>query len=97
MNRITLLRWSLVAVLGIGAGALLVTRPAPPAVALGVAELVGAALLVVPRTRVVGAVLLFAVLAAAAVLHAVLGQVPPIAFVVYAAALAVVMRREAVA
>ncbi len=81
------LRWSLALVLG--AGALLLLVHGRPALALPIAavELVGAALFVVPRTRRIGAVALVGSLAAAAVLHAALGAVPPPSFLVYAAAI----------
>ncbi len=104
MNEILWLRWSLAAVLGAGAVLLLVALAggghlglhAPLAAAIAVAEVAGAVLLVVPRTRRLGGAVLLATLAAAALLHALAGQVPPLAFVVYAAAIAVAMRREVV-
>jgi hypothetical protein len=89
----TWLRLALIAVLGGGAVMLLVRGPhAVPHVALGIAELVGAFLLAIPHTRKVGAALLLGVLVTAATLHAFGGEVPPLAFIVYAAALAVVAR-----
>jgi hypothetical protein len=101
---ITWLRWALAGVLGAGGGALAVSclqtgRPAVLLV-LGAAELVAAALFVVPRTLRAGGFALLAVLAVAAVLHAATGEAPPLAFVVYAAGIWAVMaerRRAAVA
>ena len=96
------LRWSLALVLGTGAAVLVVSclrgeRPAALAV-LGVAELVAAALFVVPRAIRTGGVALLAVLVAAAALHAASGEPPPISFAVYAAAIwAVTTERTRVA
>src|SRR5262245_3933334 len=97
----TLLCWSLAGVLGTG-GALLVVSclrggHAAPLIVLGAAELVAAVLFVVPRTLRAGGLALLAVLAAAAALHAAIGERPPISFVVYAAAIWAVMteRRRA--
>ena len=92
---VTWLRWALAIVLGTGAIVLLVGGPRGPLhLAIGTAELAGALLLLVARTRRAGACVLLAVLAVAAAVHAIGGQVPPLAFVVYAASLAVVMRGE---
>ena len=83
----TLLRWALAGVLG--AGAVMILRSGEVVhVAIGVAELVGALLLLVPRTRRLGGYTLLAVLAVAAAIHG-----PPLAFIVYAAAIVVAMRR----
>jgi len=91
--RNTCLRVALVLVLGGGAVLLLAHGPhAPPLVALGVSEALGALLLAIPRTRRLGGCVLLVVLAAAALFHALSGEVPPPAFLVYAAAIAVTMR-----
>ncbi|MGE5187083.1 MAG: hypothetical protein ACM31C_33770 [Acidobacteriota bacterium] len=87
------LRWAVAVVLGAGAIRLLAEPPPPLHAAIGLAELAGAALLLASRTRRVGAYVLLAVLACAAVVHALAGEVPPLAFVVYAAALVVAMER----
>ncbi len=94
---LSLLRWTLAAVLGVQ-GLALGLRPAGPdaalpeaaRVALGVLEAGGAALLLVPRTVVAGALLLALALAAAAAAHARLGIRPPLAYLVYLAALGAV-------
>jgi hypothetical protein len=101
-DRILTLRWSIALVLGVQAGLLLMrtARGLHPA-GLGIlagAELIGALLLLLARTTRPGAVLLFAALAVAALLHALEGAVPSAAYLVYAAALWVVAatpRREA--
>lgn len=102
---LTVLRWSIALVLGGGAALLLASVAhadhdlahlghAGGLVALGVAELVAAALFVVPRTLRLGGFGLLGVLAAAALLHAALGEVPSPSFVVYAAAIWVAMARR---
>ena len=101
---LTLLRWSLALVLGAGAAVLVVSclrgeSPAGLAV-LGIAEVLAAALFVVPRAVRPGGFALLAVLAVAAALHAASGEPPPISFAVYAAAIWAVMterKRAAVA
>jgi len=89
------LRWSLALVLGAGGAGLLVSlahagHPGGLAV-LGAAELGAAVLFVVPRTVRAGGVALLGVLGVAVVLHAVVGEAPPVSFVVYAAAIWVVV------
>src|SRR5438552_17599762 len=99
MAPVRILQWSLAVVLALGALLLLLdvaggasVHIAPPiAAALGVAELAAAVLFAVPATRRVGAVALWVLLAAAVVVHALHRQAPPPAFVVYAAAIWVVM------
>jgi hypothetical protein len=59
---------------------------------IAAAELLACMLLVVRRSRWVGAALLFATLAGAAVVHVVRGESPPGSFAVYGAALLVVGR-----
>jgi hypothetical protein len=86
----TLLRWSLGLVLDAPAVALAVKSHRAPLVALGVAEATGAVLLLVPRTRRAGAGVLLASLLLASGLHALSGELPPAAFLVYAAAIVVV-------
>jgi hypothetical protein len=96
----TLLRWSLALVLGCGALLLLVSLahgghaglPIAVAIALGAAELIAAVLFLVPRTVRLGGAALIGVLAVAAALHAMAGEVPPVSFVVYALAIWAVMR-----
>jgi hypothetical protein len=94
-----MLRWSIALVLGFGAAALLVhhdhagIEPAV-AIALAVVELAFAVLFAIPRTTRPGGFGLLAVLAAAAVVHIAIGQPPPIAFVVYAAAIWVVIKEK---
>src|SRR5262245_58188738 len=96
---LTLLRWSLAVVLSSGAALLLLSLahghpgvPPPLLAAVGVLELGGAILFVVPRTTNLGAAGLVASLAAAAVVHLAIGDAPPPAFLVYAAGIAVIVR-----
>jgi hypothetical protein len=90
MTATRVLRWSLSLVLGIPAIALALSARPAPLIAIGVTEAIGAVLLQPPRTRRLGAGLLLLALVAAAVLHALSGDRPPPAFLVYAAAIAVV-------
>jgi hypothetical protein len=80
---------ALAVVLGGGAAVALAHGAVIP---LASVELVAAALLVVPRTRRVGAIAMLGVLAAASILHASFGEVPPTSFVVDAVALVIVAR-----
>jgi hypothetical protein len=93
-REITWLRWIVAAVLGGGSVELLV-HGGHGAIgsALAIAELAGCTLLVMPRTRHIGAIALAAVLVAACIVHALVGEWPPPSFAVYAAALLVVGRR----
>src|SRR5678815_2461802 len=98
-----LLRWSIAGVLGAGGAILAVstlqTGRSAALIVLGGAELLAAALFIIPRTLRAGGFALLAVLAAAAALHAAIGDAPPLSFVVYAAAIWAVMteyRRAAV-
>lgn len=101
-DRIAWLRWSLALVLGAGAASLLLAIAtaghggvgAVVGTVLGVAELVAVVLLLWRATRRAGGVLVLAVLAAAALVHAHAGQAPPLAFVVYAVATLVVVQPE---
>ncbi len=93
------LRWALAAVLGTGAAMLLAASGGAHGavgVAIAAAELAGAVLLVVRRTRAIGAAILLVVLAGACMIHALVGEAPPLAFAVYAVALIVVARRREV-
>lgn len=90
MTATRVLRWSLSLVLGIPAIALVLSAPHAPLIAIGITEAIGALLLLPPRTRRLGAGLLLLALLAAAALHALSGERPPAAFLVYAAAIAVV-------
>jgi hypothetical protein len=92
MTTIRLLRWSLSLALGIPAVSLAASARHVPLVALGVVEAVGALLLQPRRTRGCGAGLLLASLLGASALHALAGEPPPAAFLVYVAAIAVVAR-----
>jgi hypothetical protein len=96
---LTALRWSVVIVLGGGAALLLLHgHPALPAwlgAALAAVELAGAVLFAVPATVPVGAAALIAALVAAAAIHIALGQPPPPAYAVHAAAIWVVVARRA--
>jgi len=89
----TLLRWSLSVALGAPAAALAVGSHRVPLIALGIAEAAGAVLLLPRRTRIVGAALLVSSLSSASVLHALSGELPPLSFLVYVAAIAVVAER----
>src|SRR5689334_16689251 len=85
-----LLRWSLAGVLGGAAALLLGTLArhghlASPLTAIATVEIVGAALLLIPRAVTTGAWLLLGTLAVAALFHFAHRQVPPAAFLVYAA------------
>ncbi len=99
----TLLLWSLSLVLG--GQALLVllhsllgrSTHGPPMALLVVtagAELLGALLLFVPQKRSLGGYLLLASLGLAMVLHVAMGEWPPAAYLVYAAAIRVVIRGD---
>lgn len=92
MKTTSLLRWSLSLALGIPAAALALHASHAPLIALGATEAAGAILLQPRRTRLVGAVLLVVSLVAATAIHATLGEWPPLAFLVYLAAIAVVVR-----
>jgi membrane protease YdiL (CAAX protease family) len=87
---IRLLRWSLSLVLGLPAVTLVASAHHAPLIAIGVTEAIGAALLQPRHTRRYGAGLLVLSLLAAAALHALSGESPPLAFLVYVAAIAVV-------
>jgi uncharacterized membrane protein YphA (DoxX/SURF4 family) len=90
-RQLTWLRWAIALALGSGAVQLLADGGhGPIGVALASAELLGCALLVVPRTRRAGALVLAIVLAAACAVHGAVGEWPPASFAVYAAALLVV-------
>jgi hypothetical protein len=90
----SLLRWSLAAVLGIQAIALLFDHAVRPliAVTLAALELAAIVLFLIPRTLIWGAILLIVVLALAAVVHLSLKQTPSVAYLVYAAAIWVVVQ-----
>src|SRR5262249_10200910 len=92
-----ILRWSIAVVLGLSAAVLLVHHDhagVVPAVAIALAavELGFAALFAIPKTTTVGGVGLLRVLVPAAIRPRPVGQTPPIAFVVYAAAIWTVLR-----
>jgi hypothetical protein len=76
-------------VLGYGAVDALVHGAVIP---LAIPEVAGAMLLVVPRTRRIGAIALVGVLVAASLLHAAIGEWPPPSFAVYAVALVAIAR-----
>jgi hypothetical protein len=86
----TLLRWSLSLTLGAPAMALAATSRHVPLVAIGAVEAAGAFLLLLPRTRLAGAVLLLLSLVAASTFHVLSGESAPPAVLVYAAAIVVV-------
>ena len=87
-----LLRWSLSLALGAPAAALAARSHHLGLKALGVTEALGAILLQPRRTRIAGAALLSLSLLVASVFHGVSGELPPIAFLVYLAAIAVVVK-----
>ena len=89
-----LLRWSLAAVLGVQALSLLFDHAVRPLVAvmLAAVELAAIVLFLIPRTLILGAVLLMLVLASAVVVHLSLGQTPSLAYLVYVAAIWVVVQ-----
>jgi hypothetical protein len=96
-RRIRLLQWALAGVLGLQGLALAfhdaavdAEVPAALRVALGLAEAGGALLFLLPRTVVAGGWVLAAALATAAGVHLGLGLAPPLAYVVYLAAIAAV-------
>lgn len=93
MTTMRLLRGSLSLVLGVPAIALAVSAPHLPLIAIAATEALGAVLLLPRPTRPYGAALLVLSLVAAAALHALSGERPPAAFVVYVAVIAVVARR----
>lgn len=100
---ITLLRWSLALVLGLGAVDLLISLahaghpglPSWAAAALGAAELGAALGLMVPRAIRPAGFALFGVLAVAAGSHVALGAAPPAGYLVYGAAIWVVVHDRA--
>jgi uncharacterized membrane protein YphA (DoxX/SURF4 family) len=97
---ITLLRWSIALVLGHGAVGLLTSlahggHPGLPpwaALVLGGAELAAAIGLVFPRATRPAGLVLIGTLAVAAAIHIALGAAPPASFLVYGAAIWVVIR-----
>ncbi len=97
---LTTLRIVLALVVGFYSVALIVTefrgRPHHALLLLGVVEVAGAILLVIPRTARVGGITLIAVFAFAAVFHALHGEMYTIGYLaVYAAsAFAVIPRRS---
>jgi hypothetical protein len=93
MSSIVVLRLTLAVVLGAQAAWLLAAHPAPPLVALAVAELAAVALFVIPRTLRWGAAAVVIVLAAASVLHLHAGEPPAPAFAVYLAAIWAIVRQ----
>ncbi len=90
----SLLRWSLSAVLGIQAISLLFDHPVQPliAVTLAALELAAIVLFLIPRTLIGGAILLIVVLALATAVHLSLKRTPSLAYLVYAAAIWVVVQ-----
>jgi hypothetical protein len=89
----SLLRWSLSLALGAPAVALAARSHHFGLKALGVIEALGAILLQPRRTRIAGAALLVLSLVVASVFHGISGELPPIAFLVYLAAIGVVVSR----
>ena len=87
-----LLRWSLSLALGAPAAALAARSHHLGLKALGVTEALGANHVQPRRTRIAGAALLSLSLLVASVFHGVSGELPPIAFLVYLAAIAVVVK-----
>ena len=65
--------------------------PAALRVSLGLLEAAGAVLFVVPRTATAGGVILATSVALAAAVHLALGAKPPLAYLVYLAAIAAVL------
>ena len=90
----SLLRWSLAAVLGVQALSLLLDRAVRPliSVTLAAVELAAIVLFLIPRTLILGAILLFLVLASAVVVHLSLNQTPSLVYLLYAAAISVVVQ-----
>jgi hypothetical protein len=82
----------LAVVLGGGGVLTLAHGTAALVIPLAVAEVIASVLLVVPRTRRLGALVLVGVLALASILHASFGEWPPPSFAVYAVALVVIAR-----
>jgi len=99
LRDLRILHWTTAAVLGLLAGSLLVHEihgggRARGAIAVGVVEVAGALLFVVPATVRIGGVLLLLSLMTAAAVHGAMGQAPPAAFLVYAAAIWTVLRER---
>ena len=99
LHRVRLLHWTTAAVLGFLATSLLVHEihgggRARGAIAVGVVEVAGALLFVVPATVRIGGAVLLLTLIVAAVVHGAMGQAPPAAFLVYAAAIWTVLREH---
>jgi hypothetical protein len=91
MRPIVLLRWCLGLVLA-GKGLVLVLHAESVLVrAAATAEVVAGLLFLAPRTLALGSGLLLAVLAFVAILHGAEGEWPPAAFLIYAAAVSVVL------
>jgi hypothetical protein len=79
-------------VLGIPAVVLAMSSRQVPLIAIGVIEALGAVLLQPRRARLYGGGLLVLSLVGASGFHAMSGQQPPAAFIVYVAAIAVVVK-----
>jgi len=96
---VRILHWTTAAVLGFLAGSLLVHEihgggRARGAIAVGVVEVAGALLFVLPATVMIGGALLLLTLVVAAAVHGAMGEAPPVAFFVYAAAIWTVLREH---
>jgi len=96
LHRIRLLHWTTAAALGFAAGSVLAhqihggSRKALVAMAV----VVGALLFVVPATLRIGGALLLLTLVTASAVHGAMGEAPPVAFLVYAAAIWTVLREH---
>jgi hypothetical protein len=93
-NPIRLLQWVLCAVLAFQSGALLLRSDnrSATSIALAAVELGAIALFLVPRTLLAGAILLAGVLAVAFARHLTRMGGPPLGFLVYGAAIWVVVQ-----
>lgn len=100
MTPINLLRWSIAAVMGLGAVVLLVHlqrgggvhAPAPFAIALAIAEVIAAGLFAVRRTLVIGGLGLALVAVVAFAAHVASGDRPPLDLAIYAVAIWAIVR-----
>jgi hypothetical protein len=103
LRHLRLLHWTTAAALGLAAASLLARqihgggRRPHLAIAVGAAEVAGALLFVVPATVRTGGAILLLTLVVAAAMHGAMGESPPVAFLVYGAAIWTVVRAHRLA
>jgi hypothetical protein len=100
MTPLNVLRWSIAAVMGLGALALLVHlqrggavhAPTALALPLAITEMIAAALFLLRRTLVIGGLALALVALTAFAAHIAIGERPPIELPIYAVAIWAIIR-----